>query len=253
MRRPWVGRSTSPSGPATWPRRARFRRSRTSAAEMSLETLATWRRLGVPEVEAVQWWALDVFTAEDGVGWWRAGYSPLQAEYVDILARYSVLRSGTQDPAASPQQWRTSGLPPHLVCLFLAAGICDVDEARKHHDAALARPELYRHLTERALAAGMDPWRLSVVPAQPSPGIGARLTIGRILWRLREAVGTVACSRGRQARSSPTRSPASRSGHPPASRRARHVAGPAERQHRPLAVHHQQLRARTAPSLAGGA
>lgn len=212
-----------------------------SSGRGSVDDLPAWRLTGMSEGEAAEWWGLGTFSVEEGERWWRAGYSPLQAEYVDVLARYVPLRERSDAAPAAPAEWRASGLPPHVVCLVLAAGVTTVDEARRQHAQARANPEHYQRLTARARARDLDPWRLSIRrrPVSRAQTTGRR--IGAVLWQVTRVRGPVAFWRARQARSSPSRTSAARSGDQAPSRRPGNDSGRTERPRGPVALHRQQL------------
>lgn len=176
-------------------------------------SLVSWEQAGLPAEDAVHWWAAGTFPVSQGAAWWRAGYSPQQATFVEILTRFARLAGPSADVSA-PAAWRISGLPAHVVCLCLAAGIHSVPEARGVNLALVLRPEMYAVLTDKAAQAGFDPWQQSFVASRSVIGVRWRVHAQVALCRVIEAGRTVAFSRAQQARASRARSRPIGSGHP---------------------------------------
>lgn len=162
-------------------------------------SLDAWVQAGLPECDAVGWWAAGNFSVGHGALWWRAGYSPQQAEFVRALCRHAVVPSPGDD-VSSPAAWRNSGLPPHVVCLCLAAGIRSVAEGRAVSLVLVLRPDMYRVLTDRAMEAGFNPWQQSQIESRPLRRIRWHVHARAAVCRAVEACRTVACSRAKQAR-----------------------------------------------------
>lgn len=127
---------------------------------------SSWEQAGLPTHDAVQWWASSDLSVSEGADWWRAGYSPAQAEYVTTLVRYADA-DGLENVSSS-NAWRDSGLPAHVVCLCLAARIHSVTDAHDVHRALVLDPDHYRILTDKAAAAGRNPWRQSLIRSMPA-------------------------------------------------------------------------------------
>jgi len=183
------------------------------------DDLSGWLAIGMTEAEAVQWWGLNTFDPAEAASWWARGYQPKQAEFVTVLVTYTALEQGGEQDVASPAQWRDCALPPHLVCLYVAAGT--VDSERTAFECKQADLQQYRALTTRALERGVDPWRLDWALDRRSYSPADRVTTRSALRQVFADLAVVAFSCARHIRPPRSRARAARAVHSAASSRAR--------------------------------
>lgn len=179
----WVdlgGAPRSPGGPRPLDRPQEPRSAAPAAADLAL-----WTKAGWDAEDALLWWAHGAFEPGEALLWRNAGFNPVQAQFVDVLVGYQRL----QTPSAMPSKaWRESELPPHFVCLCVAAGITDIDAARRRHVTGPEAAGPYRALTEHALAHGLDPWRMSMRISMPTIPSLVRLAAARLCWRALQVI-----------------------------------------------------------------
>lgn len=81
-----------------------------------------WIDACLPADEALRWAELLCFTPREAADWHRRGFTPKEAELIQVVVAFNSGAGTSQGAAKEEAAWRTSGLPPRLVVLGVASG-----------------------------------------------------------------------------------------------------------------------------------